>query len=292
MTVADPIPTLAKARLWAADELRRTGAESCVLSADILLGFVLGRERVYLLCHGEEVLSDEDWQLYRSCVLRHARGEPLQYLIGEREFYGLDFHVTPSVLIPRPETEILVETALEIARGQLISGPRYADVGTGSGCIAVALAHHLPEAAGYATDISGGAIRIAKSNAERHGVAARIEFVRTNLMSCFRAKPFFDLILSNPPYVELDGYDTLARGVRDYEPHLALFGGRDGMDLFRRLAPEASLRLKPGGFLLLEIGAGQLGGVQRLMANEGLLPDRSVNDLQGIPRCAVFRKGR
>jgi len=263
-----------------------------VLSADILLGFVLGRERVYLLCHGDEILSDEDWRLYRSCVLRHAQGEPLQYLIGEREFYGLDFHVTPSVLIPRPETEILVETALEIVRGQLFPHVKYVDVGTGSGCIAVSMAHHLPESAGYATDISGTAIRIAKSNAERHGMVGRVEFVRTNLMDCFRAEPVFDLILSNPPYVELEGYDTLARGVRDYEPHLALFGGRDGLDIFRRLAPEAHLRLRSEGFLLLEIGAGQLNGVQRLMENEGFLPEKSVDDLQRIPRCVVFRKGR
>jgi release factor glutamine methyltransferase len=290
--VTDSIPTLAKARLWAADLLRRAGAESCALSADILLGFVLGRDRVYLLCHGEEALAGEDWSLYRDSVLRHAQGEPLQYLIGEREFYGLDFHVTPSVLIPRPETEILVETALEIVRERRLPGVKYADVGTGSGCIAVTMACHLPESAGYATEISGAAIGIAKSNAERHGAAERIEFIRANLLDCFRVEPFFDLILSNPPYVELAGYDTLARGVRDYEPHLALFGGRDGLDLFRRLAPEVPPRLKPGGFLLLEIGAGQLDGVQRLMENEGLLPEKSVNDLQGIPRCVVFRKGR
>lgn len=290
--MADPVTTLAKARLWAADELRRAGAESCALSADILLGFVLGRDRVYLLCHGEDALSAEDWRLYRSSVLRHAQGEPLQYLIGQREFYGLDFRVTPSVLIPRPETEILVEAALEIARGQLLPCVKYVDVGTGSGCIAVTMARHLPEAAGYATDISGAAIAIAKSNAQRHGITAKIAFIRTDLLDCFAAEPFFDLILSNPPYVELDGYDTLARGVRDYEPHLALFGGRDGLDVFRRLAPEVSSRLKPGGFLLLEIGAGQLGGVERLMGSEGLLPEKSLNDLQGIPRCVVFRKGR
>jgi len=282
--------TLAKARVWAMDELKRAGVESYVLSSDILMGFVLDRDRVYVLSHGEETLTDESWQSYRSYVLRHAKGEPLQYLTGEREFYGLDFRVNPAVLIPRPETEILVEAAVKTVQEKLDPEIKYVDIGTGSGCIAVSIACQFPGSVGCATDISRMAIEVAKWNAGRQQVAERIQFICADLLDCFCLKPVFDLILSNPPYVELEDYDTLASNVRDYEPHLALFGGRDGLDTFRRLAPAASSRLKSGGFLLLEIGAGQLLSVQRLMENEGLFPEKIINDLQGIPRCVILRK--
>jgi release factor glutamine methyltransferase len=282
--------TLASARAWAADELKRAGVESYALASDLLLGFAIGRDRVYVLSHTEEALPPESWQHYRLRVLRHAKGEPLQYLTGEREFFGLDFRVTPAVLIPRPETEILVETAVRIARERIGPCVHFVDVGTGSGCIAVSLAHEMPASQGYATDISAAAIGIARFNAGRHKVSGRIQFIRADLLDCFGPKPVFDLILCNPPYVALDEYDTLAGSVKDYEPHLALFGGPDGLGIFRRLAPAALKHLKRGGFLLLEIGAGQLHSVQRLMQNEDLLFEDAIEDLQGIPRCLVLRR--
>ena len=282
--------TIASARAWATDELQRSCVESFMLSSDLLLGFVIGRDRVYILSHSEEALPDDAWLLYRHYVLRHAKGEPLQYLTGVREFYGLDFRVTPSVLIPRPETEILVEAAVKTIRENLGPDMKYVDVGTGSGCIVVSIARMIPGSFGYATDISGMAIEMAKNNAARHHVLEQIGFIQADLLSCFHCKPIFDFILSNPPYVALEECDTLCSCVKDYEPHLALFGGRDGLNVFRRLAPAVYLRLKPGGFLMLEIGAGQLRNVRGLMEAEGLFTEEILEDLQGIPRCLIFRK--
>ena len=282
--------TIEQARAWAIDAFKRAGVESSVLSSDLLLGFVTGRDRVYVLSHAEDNLPEGDWEYYRSLVLRHAKGEPLQYLTGEREFFGLDFHVTPEVLIPRPETEILVEAALGIIRERLGSSVTFVDVGTGSGCIAVSVAHEVPSCRGWATDISAQALEVARKNALRHKVLAQIQFVRADLLDCFHGKSFFDLILCNPPYVPLEEYNPLPTGVRNYEPRQALFGGRDGLDFYRRMAPAARPRLKPGGFVLFEAGAGQAEGIARLIEKEGLELQEIFNDLQGIPRCLVTRK--
>ena len=290
MSGLNPMQTIEQAREWAIDAFRRTGVESSVLSSDLLLGFVTGRDRVYVLSHAEENLREEDWEHYRSLVLRHAKGEPLQYLTGEREFFGLDFHVTPAVLIPRPETEILVEAALGIIRKRPGPNIMFVDVGTGSGCIAVSVAHEVPSCRGWATDISGQALEVARKNAARHKVSAQIQFIRADLLDCFHGRSFFDLILCNPPYVPLEEYNMLPAGVRDYEPRQALFGGWYGLDFYRRLAPAARLRLKPGGFILFEAGAGQADGIARLIEKEGLELKEILNDLQGIPRCLVTRK--
>lgn len=282
--------TIEKARAWAMDAFKRAGVESPVLSSDLLLGFVAGCDRVYVLSHAEENLPEGAWEHYRSLVLRHSKGEPLQYLTGEREFYGLDFHVTPAVLIPRPETEILVEAAIAIIRKRPGSDRMFADVGTGSGCIAVSVAHEVPSSRGWATDISGRALEIAYRNALRHNVSERIQFVRTDLLECFCREPVFDMVLSNPPYVPLEEYNTLPAGVRDYEPRRALSGGRDGLDFYRRLAPAAGPRLKPGGYILFEAGSGQADGIGRVIEEEGLVLQDILNDLQGIPRCLIARK--
>ncbi len=284
------VQTIEQARTWAIDEFKRAGVESSVLSSDLLLGFVTGRDRVYVLSHAGEVLPERDWEYYRALVLRHAKGEPLQHLTGEREFFGLDFHVTPAVLIPRPETEILVEAALGIIRENLGFSVMFVDVGTGSGCIAVSVAHGVPSCRGWATDISGQALEVARKNAVRHGVLAQIQFVRADLLDCFHGKSFFDLILCNPPYIPLGEYNALPAGVRDYEPRQALFGGLDGLDFYRRMVPAARLRLKPGGFVLFEAGAGQADGIARLIEKEGLELQEILNDLQGIPRCFIARK--
>lgn len=289
---ADSVHTIESARTWAVGEFKRAGVESSTLSADLLLGFATGRNRVYVLSHAEDRLSDECWIRYRALVTRHAGGEPLQYLTGQREFYGLDFRVTPAVLIPRPETEILVEAALGIIRRDFDSGAKFADIGTGSGCIAVSVIHESPACRGWATDSSGQALAVAHGNAVQYNVSGRIHFIQADLLECFVREPVFDLVLSNPPYVPLEDYDTLPVSVKNFEPHRALFGGADGLQVFRRLVPEAYLRVKPGGFLLMEAGAGQAEAVSRLIEDEGFALERILDDLQGIPRCLVARKSR
>lgn len=284
--------TIEKTRAWAMDAFKRAGVESPVQSSDLLLGFVTGRDRIYVLSHAEDSLPAETWNEYRSLVLRHAKGEPLQYLTGEREFFGLDFHVNPAVLIPRPETELLVETALGIIRKRLDCRMKFLDVGTGSGCIAVSIAHEIPASTGWATDISEPALGVARRNALRHQVSGRIQFVRADLLDCFSRGWVFDMILSNPPYVPLEEYDTLPSGVRDHEPKRALFGGRDGLDFYRRLVPAAKERLKPGGYVLVEAGAGQADRIGRLIEEAGLVLLEILNDLQGIPRCILAQTRR
>ncbi len=282
--------TVASARLWATGELRRAGLKSPGLAADLLLGFVLGWDRVRLLGHTEQLIQEEAWARLQNLVLRRAKGEPLQYLTGEKEFYGLVFQVTPDVLIPRPETEILAEKALDLIRDHLPSRCRFVDVGTGSGCIAVSIAVNSPDSIGWAVDISAAALRIARQNAIRHGVTEQIRLIQADLLECFPRRPCFDLILCNPPYVALTEYDSLPCDVRDYEPHKALFGGESGLEVYRRLIPEVSSRLASGGYLLLELGAGQAGEVEQLVEREKISLETTVNDLQGIPRCLVGRR--
>jgi len=282
--------TIASVRTWASEELRRAEVDSPTLTADLLLGFVLGCDRVRILIHGEDCLSEQAWKQLRGLVFRRSNGEPLQYLTGEQEFFGLPFRVMPGVLIPRPETEILVEKALELMRREYPQAVRFADIGTGSGCIAVAVAHEAPSSFGWAVDLSAEALRIARDNAGRHRVEERLLFVRSSLLDCFPQTPCLDFILSNPPYVALDEYDSLPGEVRNHEPHDALFGGASGLDVYRRFIPEASSRLTDGGWLLLEIGAGQALQVGQLVEDAGLRLQMVLKDLQGIPRCVVARK--
>jgi len=282
--------TIASARAWAVEELRRAQVESPALAADLLIGQVLGWDRVRVLGHTEQPVRHEAWIRLQDLVLRRARGEPLHYLTGEREFYGLPFRVTPDVLIPRPETEILVEKALDLLGAGGPSRPRFVDVGTGSGCIAISIAHENPSTIGWAVDISAAALRVAQDNAARHGVAGRIQWIQADLLECFPPTPRFDMIVCNPPYVPLAEYDSLPSDVRDYEPHKALFGGRSGLEVYGRLIPEVSSRLASGGCLLLELGAGQADEIRKLVESEGLRLEGIVNDLQGIARCLVGRK--
>jgi release factor glutamine methyltransferase len=259
------------------------------LSADLLLGFTLGWDRVRIITHTEQLLEEDLWIRFKNLVARHASGEPLNYLTGEREFYGLSFRVSPAVLIPRPETEILVEKAIALL--QSYSSPaRFLDVGAGSGCIAVTIAHEVPSSIGWAVDISAAALDIAHENAVRHGVAGRIHFVQGNFLECLLPESRFDFILSNPPYVPLEECDNLPSDVRDYEPHLALFGGKSGLEIYSRLIPEASSHLVPGGYLLLESGAGQAEWIRKLTEKAGMSVELILNDLQEIPRCLVARK--
>jgi release factor glutamine methyltransferase len=282
--------TIGTARAWAAQELRRAAVESATLAADLLLGYVLGCDRVQIVSRPEAPLPAHASDQYVALVQRMAKGEPLQYLTGEREFFGLRFRVTPDVLIPRPETEILVEQAVRLARKCRSRPVRLADVGTGSGCIAVSVAHEVPDAVALAVDVSLPALALARENAARHGVLDRVPLLCCDMLEGLPPQPFFDFILSNPPYVARTEYNTLPATVRDYEPHVALFAGESGLEAYRRLIPQAGARLLPQGYLLVEVGAGQAEAVTQMMLRDDLSIESVLTDLQGIPRCVVSRK--
>jgi release factor glutamine methyltransferase len=286
--------------------LREGGVPSYTLAAELLLMHVTGRERVWLYAHHEELLDPAAAKQYFALVAQRIAGTPTQYLTGKQEFWGLEFEVAPGVLIPRPETEHVVEVALErfsvkhghsFARNTSLGAAsggalRIADVGTGSGCLAVALAKEFPEATVVATDISAAALDIARRNANRHGVSARIEFHECNLLDAFfsplttRHSPLpFDLIVSNPPYIARKESGDLPREVREHEPHAALFGGSHGSELYAPLIAQAAQLLRTGGIFVCEIGFGALNRVRPLLDDASTWTAVGVtNDLAGIPR--------
>ena len=281
--------TIASARMRAIEELKRASVESPALTADILLGFILGWDRVRILSHPEQLLDEKALRLLDALLHRRAHGEPVQYLTGEKEFYGHIFQVTPDVLIPRPETEHLVEKAIDLIRS-CAAPVRFADIGAGSGCIAISVACEIPSSIGYAVDISPAALRVVRHNAVQNRVADRVLPICGDLLECFPRRECLDLILSNPPYIPLSDYNNLPAEVRRYEPHLALFGGESGLDIYRRLIPESMVRLVSGGYFLLELGEGQVNQVTRFVRDAGFLLKMVVNDLQGIPRCLIAQK--
>jgi release factor glutamine methyltransferase len=244
---------------------------------------VVGRDRAWMMTHADAELTTEQISRFEKWVARRARQEPVQYIVGETEFYGLTLRVTSAVLIPRPETEHLVEAVLaRVGRGAAV---RICDVGTGSGAIAVALAHALPLARVMAVDLSAAALDVARENAERHGVAERVRLVESDLLHAVRGERF-DVVVSNPPYVA-EG-EVLEAQVREYEPREALFAGPTGMEIYPRLIPEAWEVLAPGGWLLMEIGHGQREALaELLMGWDGV---EFVADLQGIPRVAIAQR--
>jgi len=253
--------------------------------AELLLLHLIERDRAFLLTHPDLLLTTDQTAQYESWLRRRALHEPIQYILGEQEFFGLTFAVTPDVLIPRPETEHLVEALL--ARVPHDRPLRIADVGTGSGAIAVALSYALPEAQVTGLDISEAALAIAKRNAETHHVAGRMRFLTSDVLSAV-ASERFDAIVSNPPYVAEADRASLEPQVRDYEPSGALFAGTSGLDVYERLIPEAHATLEPGGWLLMEIGQGQRDALTQLLSgwnNVGF-----IDDLQGIPRVACARR--
>jgi release factor glutamine methyltransferase len=272
--------------------LREAHIPSFTLAAELLLLYVLHRDRTWLYAHPEEQLSTTDTERFFALIARRANGEPTQHLTGKQEFWGLEFEVTPDVLIPRPETEHMIEVALdrlavrEIRAGRKPTfggeGLQIADIGTGSGCIAVALAKELPGATIYATDISPAALAVAKRNATRHSVAGQINFIECNLLDTTAAH--FDLIVSNPPYIGRREAETLMREVRDHEPEIALYGGEDGYELYADLITESAAHLNPGGLLVLELGHNSLPTVQPLLDAPTWTNVAVTNDLAGIPR--------
>jgi release factor glutamine methyltransferase len=275
--------------------LRAAQVPSHTLAAELLLMHVLERDRAWIYTHPEDQLESAAVDRYFALVARRAAGEPTQYLTGNQEFWGLEFEVTPAVLIPRPETEHVVEVALERlgSRGIKInmktglpSPPlRIADVGTGSGCIAVALANELPHAEVLATDISAQALAVARRNAVRHGVADRIQLVQTDLLASVSEADRFDLVVSNPPYIAREESDQLAREVREHEPADALFAGPTGIEIYPRLVQQAASLLQRSGLLVLELGYNSLDRVRSLLYGQPAWVNVSVtNDLAGIPR--------
>lgn len=271
----------------AAERLQASARGDARLDAETLLMHLLGRDRAYLYAYPELELSCRELTRYNELLERRASGEPLQYITGHQEFWGLDLLVNPAVLIPRPETEHVVEATLQLLRGTEF--PRVVDVGTGSGCIALALASDLPNVKIDAVDVSLDALKIARTNAERLGLADRSEFAESDLLQKYLADgSIFDMVVSNPPYVGEQEADKLQVEVREHEPHCALFGGEQGLDIYSRLIPQAWQVLKPGGWLVMEIGFSQEQEIHNL------LPDwsdvRSITDLKGIPRVVIARK--
>lgn len=255
--------------------------------AELLLLHVLGKDRAWLVTHLNDAIAETDAEHYLELIERRRAGEPIQYIIGETEFFGLPFRVTPDVLIPRPETEHLVEKALELAVS--FSAPRIADIGTGSGAIAVALAHKLPYTLITVIDLSAAALEVARKNAARNSVAERIRFFEGDLLAPVAGEQF-EIIVSNPPYVPTADRATLSVEVREHEPALALFAGKDGLEVYRRLIPASFAALVPGGFLLLEIGYGQSPAIAAILADAGFEQIEFIPDLQGIPRVACARR--
>lgn len=271
--------------------LRGAIAEAATLiaprDAEVLLAHTVQRDRAWLLAHSDDLLAAEHIAEFRALTARRAAHEPLQHLTGQQEFFGLALRVTPDTLIPRPETELLVEAVLNwTAEKSSPRAVRILDVGTGTGAIALALAQHFPTAQVLAVDISPAALEVARENAVRHHLANRIDFAESDLLAAVSGETF-DIIVSNPPYVSLADAQTLAPEVRDHEPHLALFAGDDGLAVYRRLIPQAQAAVVPGGLLALEIGFGQSEAVRALF-NEGLWKDiRILDDYAGIPRVVL-----
>jgi len=273
--------------------LRDASVPSYTLAAELLLLHVVDRDRTWLYAHPEDNVSPSSAEAYLQLVARRANGEPTQHLTGKQEFWGLEFCVSPDVLIPRPETEHLIEVALDrLAVREIRAGrpPRVTgenitlvDVGTGSGCIAVALAKELPAATIYATDISSTALKVAQQNATRLGFASRIHFEESNLFTRLSALSF-DLVVSNPPYVSRQGASCLSVEVREHEPELALYGGEEGYEFYAELISQAAQHLKPTGLLVLELGYDSLPAVQPLLDTDPWTNVGVTNDLAGIPR--------
>jgi len=286
-------------------QLERGHVPSAALAAELLLMHALGRDRAWLYAHPEEALDAATGEQYFSWIARRASGVPTQHLTGHQEFWALDFEVTPDVLIPRPETEHVIEVALkrlgigsDAGSSRRKEAFRIADVGTGSGCIAIALAHELPAAQIVATDISAAALEVARRNAARHGLTSRIDFVECDLLDFLshgsriaaHESRSLDLIASNPPYVGLREADTLQREVREHEPAPALFGGETGAEIYAPLIAQARMLLKPGGILVLELGHSSEEHVSRLLAAPEWTSIAIANDLAGIPRIASAQR--
>jgi release factor glutamine methyltransferase len=283
--MADKTTWTIKALLaWTADHFAKKGLESPRLDAELLLAHVLNCKRIDLIVRYDEQPNEPQRAAFRSLVQKRLERCPTAYLVGTREFYLLPFEVNSAVLIPRPDTETLVDVAMEFLKKR--PAPAVLDLGTGSGCVAVCLAHMAKAATVTAVDVSPDAVAVATKNATRNGVADRVRFQVGNLFAPIEPGSTFDLIVSNPPYIPPSEIETLMPEVRDHEPRIALDGGTDGLAFYRRIAAEARGWLKPGGLLAVEIGATQGEAVRGLFEAAGLRAVRAVQDRAGRPRVA------
>jgi release factor glutamine methyltransferase len=260
--------------------LSRSGIVEPRREAHSLLTFALKKDKTFLIAHPEYKLSEAEENFFNKIILRRANREPFQYITGVQEFYGLDFEVDETVLIPRPETEMLVENAIEIL--QNLEKPHFCEVGTGSGCISVSILHNLSKAIAVGLDVSAEALRMTRQNAEKHGVEERLQLRNSDVFSALPVTKF-DLIVSNPPYIPKKDFAVLQPEVKDFEPELALTDGKDGLSIIEQIILDAPKFLKPNGFLLLEIGFGQ-AKVKLTFSATIWQTVEIFPDLQGIPR--------
>ena len=287
--MSDDVWTVGRLLTWTTDWLTTKGSESARLDAEVLLAHVRGCQRILLYTAFDTPVSDAERARFRELVKRRGDGEPVAYLVGNREFFSLPFAVSPAVLVPRPETEGLVVRVIDLCKP--LPAARIIDVGTGSGAIAVTLAKHLPRARLVATDISPAALAVARENAARHGVAERIEFLECDLLAAPQAAGPWDVIVSNPPYVRDDEFDALPRDVRLHEPKAALVAGPTGVEVVARLAADAVGALAAGGWLVVEIGPVVAAAAERAFAAvPGLVPGPTLADMAGLPRIVQARK--
>ena len=271
---------IAAALTTATEKLQTAGIAEPRREASSLLEFVLRQNSAYLIAHSDDQLAANQKMIFDACVRRRAKREPLQYITGRTEFWRLEFELTPDVLIPRPETEILVEAAIEVLQSS--DNPRFCEVGVGSGCIAVSILHSLQSATAVASDVSAPALQIAAFNAVKHGVDERLDLREADLFEGIDER--FDLIVSNPPYVPDDDIGGLQPEVHDFEPRSALAGGADGLDIVRLIVEDSSQLLCPGGVLLVEIGHDQAKRVAKFFGKDVWQEVEFLRDLQNIDR--------
>lgn len=281
--------TIQRVLSWAAGDFKERGLESPRLEAEVLLAHVLGVDRVRLILDAHKPLDPAELGKFREAIKRRRSGEPVAYVVGKREFYGLEFRVDRRVLIPRPETETLVEAALEATRARHLEG-RALDLCTGSGCVAIAFAKGRPTWRVTGIDLSGEAIEVARGNALRLGAIWGVRFLVGDLYEPLGAEERFDLVTANPPYVLHGEIAELQQEIRDFEPRLALDGGADGLALLPAIAEGAARRLTPGGTLAVEIGAGQSDAVARLFERTGFVDVRRYRDYGGHERVVSGRR--
>src|SRR5688500_2970492 len=280
--------SIAEALRQAAQILDQSGVAEERREASSLLSHIIERDRTFLISHAQDRLDEGEWERFKKVVVRRAAGEPTQYITGTQDFFGRAFRVTPDVLIPRPETELLVEAALQVMN----ANSTVCDVGTGSGCIAVTLLCERVDARAVAVDLSDAALEIARQNAREHAVQDRIEFLVSDCFSGLKesTSQLFDLIISNPPYVSANMLQGLQREVRDHEPLVALSPGADGLSVIRRLLTEAPAFLRGNGHLLMEIGFDQGEAISQLIDQNVWSSREHLHALQCIPRIVVLQK--
>jgi release factor glutamine methyltransferase len=281
------MPNIVETLQKATEILHESGIGEPRREAASLLAFALEKNKTFLISHNDYELSDEEQAKFLKILKRRASREPLQYITGCQEFYGLDFIVTPDVLIPRPETELIVENAIEILSA--IKKPRFCEVGTGSGCISISILHEVKTATAIGLDISPEALEIARKNADVNNVLERFELKKSDVFAVLgnekeEKNEKFDLIVSNPPYVPLKDFSGLQREVRDYEPHIALTDGGSGLSIIEKIIADSPGFLKPNAFLLMEIGYNQMPMVSQMFESEIWKKLEILPDLQGIPR--------